>query len=114
MGRHPTMRKKMAIVAKGGRYSITRFKVIRRLEGFTYLEAYPKTGRTHQIRVHFAAIGHPIVGDELYGKKARRLTSRPLLHAYKILIGHPVRKLPLQVEAPVPQDFKEFIDAHAV
>jgi len=114
MGRHPTMRKKMAIVAKGGRYSITRFKVIQRLEGFTYLEAYPKTGRTHQIRVHFASIGHPIVGDELYGKKARRLTPRPLLHAYKILFGHPVRKLPLQVEATVPQDFKEFIDAHAV
>ena len=114
MGRHPTLRKKMALVAKGGRYSITRFKVIRRLEGFTYLEAYPKTGRTHQIRVHFASIGHPIVGDELYGKKAKRLALRPLLHAYKILIEHPVKKAPLQVEAPIPQDFEEFIDAHAV
>lgn len=114
MGRHPTLRKKMALVAKGGRYSITRFKVIQRLEGFTYLEAYPKTGRTHQIRVHFASIGHPIVGDELYGKKAKRLAPRPLLHAYKILIEHPVKKAPLQVEAPIPQDFEEFIDAHAV
>ena len=114
MGRHPTLRKKMALVAKGGRYSMTRFKVIRRLRGFTYLEVYPKTGRTHQIRVHMASIGHPIVGDELYGKKAKRLASRPLLHAYKILIEHPVRKAPLRVEAPVPQDFEEFIDAHAV
>jgi 23S rRNA pseudouridine1911/1915/1917 synthase len=114
MGRHPTLRKKMALLAKGGRYSMTRFKVIRRLRGFTYLEAYPKTGRTHQIRVHMASIGHPIVGDELYGKKAKRLVSRPLLHAYKILIEHPVRKAPLRVEAPVPQDFEEFIDAHAV
>ena len=114
MGRHPILRKKMALVAKGGRYSMTRFKVIRRLRGFTYLEVYPKTGRTHQIRVHMASIGHPIVGDELYGKKAKRLASRPLLHAYKILIEHPVRKAPLRVEAPVPQDFEEFIDAHTV
>ena len=75
MGRHPTLRKKMALLAKGGRYSMTRFKVIRRLRGFTYLEVYPKTGRTHQIRVHMASIGHPIVGDELYGKKAKRLAS---------------------------------------
>ena len=114
MGRHPTLRKKMALVAKGGRYSMTHFKVIRRLRGFTYLEVYPKTGRTHQIRVHMASIGHPIVGDELYGKKAKRLAPRPLLHAYKILIEHPARKVPFQVEAPIPQDFEEFIDAHAV
>jgi 23S rRNA pseudouridine1911/1915/1917 synthase len=114
MGRHPTLRKKMALVTKGGRYSMTRFKVIRRLQGFTYLEVYPKTGRTHQIRVHMASIGHPIVGDALYGKKTKGLASRPLLHAYKILIEHPARKAPLQIEAPVPQDFEEFIDAHAV
>jgi 23S rRNA pseudouridine1911/1915/1917 synthase len=114
MGRHPTLRKKMALVAKGGRYSMTRFKIIRRLRGFTYLEVYPKTGRTHQIRVHMASIGHPIVGDELYGKKAKGIASRPLLHAYRILVEHPVGKAPLQVEAPVPQDFEEFIDAHAV
>jgi len=114
MGRHPTMRKKMALVAKGGRYSMTRFKVIRRLRGFTYLEVYPKTGRTHQIRVHLASIGHPIAGDELYSRKARKLASRPLLHAYRIIIEHPVNNAPLQVEAPVPQDFEEFIDAHAI
>jgi 23S rRNA pseudouridine1911/1915/1917 synthase len=114
MGRHPTLRKKMALVTKGGRYSMTRFKVIRRLRGSTYLEVYPKTGRTHQIRVHLASIGNPIAGDELYGKKAGRLATRPLLHAYRILIEHPVKKAPLQVEAPVPQDFEEFIDAHAL
>jgi 23S rRNA pseudouridine1911/1915/1917 synthase len=114
MGRHPTLRKKMALVKKGGRYSMTRFRVIRRLRGFTYLEVYPKTGRTHQIRVHLASIGHPIAGDDLYGKKAKRLASRPLLHAYRILIEHPVKKASLQVEAPVPHDFEEFIDAHAL
>jgi 23S rRNA pseudouridine1911/1915/1917 synthase len=114
MGRHPTLRKKMALVAKGGRYSMTRFKVISRLRGFTYVELYPKTGRTHQIRVHMASIGHPIAGDELYGKKAKRLAPRPLLHAYRILVEHPATKAPLQIEAPIPQDFEEFIDAHAV
>ena len=114
MARHPILRKKMALVTKGGRYSMTRFKVIRRLRGFTYLEVYPKTGRTHQIRVHLASIGHPIAGDELYGKKAKRLATRPLLHAHRILIEHPVKKTPVRVEAPVPQDFEEFIDAHTL
>jgi 23S rRNA pseudouridine1911/1915/1917 synthase len=114
IGRHPTLRKKMAMVMKGGRQSLTRFKVIKRLRGFTYLEIYPKTGRTHQIRVHLASIGHPIVGDELYGKKGKKFASRPLLHAHKILFQHPVKKTPLQVEAPIPEDFEEFVSAYAV
>lgn len=114
IGRHPKLRKKMAMVAKGGRHSTSRYKVIKRLDGFTYVEVYPKTGRTHQIRVHLASIGHPIVGDELYGKKARRLAVRPLLHAYRITFEHPATKLPLSLEAPIPQDFTEFIDEHAL
>jgi 23S rRNA pseudouridine1911/1915/1917 synthase len=114
IGRHPTLRKKMAMVTKGGRQSLTRFKVIKRLRGFTYLEIYPKTGRTHQIRVHLASIGHPIVGDELYGKKGNKIASRPLLHAHKILFHHPVKKTPVQVEAPIPEDFEEFVSAYAV
>jgi 23S rRNA pseudouridine1911/1915/1917 synthase len=114
IGRHPTLRKKMAMVKKGGRQSLTRFKVIKRLCGFTYLEIYPKTGRTHQIRVHLASIGHPIVGDELYGKKGNKIASRPLLHAHKILFHHPVKKTPVQVEAPIPEDFEEFVSAYAV
>ncbi len=114
IGRHPTLRKKMAIVKKGGRQSLTRFKVIKRLRGFTYLEVFPKTGRTHQIRVHLASIGHPMVGDEVYGKKGKKLASRPLLHAHTILIQHPVAKTPVQVEAPIPEDFDEFVNANAV
>jgi 23S rRNA pseudouridine1911/1915/1917 synthase len=114
IGRHPTLRKKMAMVMKGGRQSLTRFKVIKYLRGFTYLEAYPKTGRTHQIRVHLASIGHPIVGDALYGKKGKTFASRPLLHAHKILFQHPVNKTPLQIEAPIPEDFEEFVSAYAV
>ncbi len=118
MGRHPTLRKKMALVARGGRHSVSRYKVIRRLRGFTYLEVYPRTGRTHQIRVHLASVGHPIVGDRLYGKKTKSSAPRPLLHAYKIIVEHPVSKARLQVEAPVPQDMEDFIeeftDARAV
>ncbi|HVN23124.1 MAG TPA: RluA family pseudouridine synthase [Syntrophorhabdales bacterium] len=114
IGRHPTLRKKMALVTKGGRYSMSRFRVIKRLAGFTYMEVYPETGRTHQIRVHMASIGHPIVGDELYGRKARKLTGRPLLHAYRILIEHPITRTPMQVEAPVPREFEEFINEHAL
>ena len=81
IGRHPKDRKRMDLVAKGGRYSFSRFKVLERLDGFTYVEVYPKTGRTHQIRVHMSHRGHPIVGDELYGKRAKKLADRPLLHA---------------------------------
>ncbi|OPY63829.1 MAG: Ribosomal large subunit pseudouridine synthase D [Syntrophorhabdaceae bacterium PtaU1.Bin034] len=115
IGRHPRDRKRMAMVAKGGkggRSSFSRFKVIRRLKGFTYVEVYPKTGRTHQIRVHMSHIGHPVVGDELYGKRARRLTDRPLLHAYRITFDHPEKGDKVFVEAPVPADMQEFVDTH--
>jgi 23S rRNA pseudouridine1911/1915/1917 synthase len=114
VGRHPVERKKMAVLKTGGRAAETTFQVLKRLIGFTYLEAYPKTGRTHQIRVHAAHGGYPIVGDEVYGKKAKSLTPRPLLHAYRIEFIHPVKKTPVKVEAPVPADMEEFIKAHNV
>jgi 23S rRNA pseudouridine1911/1915/1917 synthase len=109
IGRHPTDRKRMAVLKQGGRDALTFFKVVARLNGFTYIEAYPKTGRTHQIRVHLAHTGHPIVGDDLYGKKARNMAERPLLHAYKIEFKHPVKGTPISIEAPVPEDIKEFV-----
>ena len=114
IGRHPKLRKKMAMVSKGGRHSTSRYTVIKRLDGFTYVEVYPKTGRTHQIRVHLASIGHPIVGDGLYGKKARKLAARPLLHAHRITFVHPATRLSVSLEAPIPNDFTEFINEHAL
>jgi 23S rRNA pseudouridine1911/1915/1917 synthase len=112
IGRHPVERKRMAVLKTGGRTAETSFKVLRMLNGFTYLEAYPKTGRTHQIRVHLAHAGYPIVGDEAYGKKAKALMPRPLLHAYRIEFIHPVKDTPLKIEAPLPVDMEEFVKVH--
>jgi 23S rRNA pseudouridine1911/1915/1917 synthase len=112
IGRHPVERKKMAVLKTGGRTAETSFKVLKALRGFTYLEAYPKTGRTHQIRVHLAHGGYPIVGDEAYGKKAKSLTPRPLLHAYRIEFIHPIENMSVKIEATVPVDMEEFIKEH--
>jgi 23S rRNA pseudouridine1911/1915/1917 synthase len=112
IGRHPVERKKMAVLKAGGREAETSFKILKKLGGFTYLEAYPKTGRTHQIRVHLAHAGYPIVGDEAYGKKAKTLASRPLLHAYRIEFTHPIKNVPVKIEAPVPAEMEEFFKAH--
>lgn len=114
IGRHPIDRKKMAMVKKGGRTSSSVFKVIERLDGFTYVEVNPKTGRTHQIRVHLSHLGYPIVGDDLYGRKAKKLTDRPLLHARRISFDHPASGERISVEAPVPDDMEDFVRAHAI
>ncbi|HBA54013.1 MAG: RluA family pseudouridine synthase [Syntrophorhabdus aromaticivorans] len=113
IGRHPANRKKMAVLAKGGRSAMTRFTVIQRLRGYAYIEVYPRTGRTHQIRVHLAHIGHPVVGDETYGKRAKHISDRPLLHAYRIAFVHPVSGLQVTIEAPVPDDIERFIVSYA-
>ena len=109
IGRHPIDRKKMAVLKKGGREASTSYRVVEKLHGFTYVEAYPKTGRTHQIRVHLSHIGHPVAGDDMYGRKAKHATDRPLLHAFRIEFIHPVNGAPVSIEAPVPQDMIEFI-----
>jgi len=109
IGRHPVERKKMAVLKGKGRSALTGFKVLERLDGFAYIEAYPRTGRTHQVRVHLAHSGHPIVGDELYGKRSKWLAGRPFLHAWRIEFAHPVSKETVSIEAPVPEDMMEFI-----
>lgn len=112
IGRHPVERKKMAVLLSGGRQAQTGFRVLERFSGFAFVEAYPATGRTHQIRVHLNHCGHPVVGDETYGRGAKKLASRPLLHACRIEFAHPATGLPVVIEAPVPEDMREFIEKH--
>jgi len=109
IGRHRIDRKKMTVLEEGGRSAATSFKVLKKLDSFTYIEAYPKTGRTHQIRVHFSHIGHPVAGDNVYGKRSRFVSDRPLLHAYRIQFIHPEKNIMIQIEAPLPDDMEEFI-----
>lgn len=114
IGRHPKERKRMAIVRKGGRYSLSRYRVMDRFYDSSYLEIYPSTGRTHQIRVHLSSIGHPIVGDPVYSRKRRKGIDRPLLHAYRISFDHPATNRRIMIEAPIPDDIEEFIESRSI
>jgi 23S rRNA pseudouridine1911/1915/1917 synthase len=105
IGRDPRNRKRMAIV-EGGRQARTAYKVREYVDGMTLVEVAPSTGRTHQIRVHFAAAGHPIVGDELYGR-ASELVGRQFLHAYRLAFRHPQDGRCIELEAPLPPDLME-------
>ncbi len=107
VGRSPRHRKKMAVVA-GGKPAITHVEVIERLRATTLVEARLETGRTHQIRVHLAAIGHPVVGDGVYGRGralARELgLERPFLHAGRLSFAHPITGELLSFNEPLPED----------
>ena len=114
IGRHPVDRKKMAIVEKNGKLAITNWRVLEsdRVDPkpISLIECRIETGRTHQIRVHTASLGCPVVGDAVYGRPAldRRLDpppTRQLLHAWRLGLWHPVRNVPMQFEAPIPADF---------
>jgi 23S rRNA pseudouridine1911/1915/1917 synthase len=93
-----------------GRPAKTDFRVLERFPKHTYLEVSPKTGRTHQIRVHLAEIGHPVLGDKIYGQKDQKIAggsaNRHLLHAYRIAFKHPETGKPVKLTAPIPADFK--------
>jgi 23S rRNA pseudouridine1911/1915/1917 synthase len=102
IARDPRNRQRMAIVDRG-RASTTVYKVIDRFTGMSLVEARPKTGRTHQIRVHLAAIGHPIIGDRVYGK-ASPLVGRQFLHAQRIVFAHPRTGERVEFDAPLPED----------
>lgn len=110
IGRHPTDRKKMAVV-KEGRPALTHFKVIKRLESYTLVEVELKTGRTHQIRVHMAHIGHPVVGDTVYsnGKNPFGVTSQ-MLHAYRLGFHHPRTGEWMEFEAPLPKELQGLME----
>jgi 23S rRNA pseudouridine1911/1915/1917 synthase len=106
IGRDPKERKRMAVVS-GGRYARTRYEVVERRGGHTLLRCDLDTGRTHQIRVHMAALGHPITGDAEYGG-AEAGVSRPMLHAWRLRLRHPRTGREMSFEAAPPADFDEF------
>ncbi len=111
IGRNPVQRKKMAVTDRNSKKALTLFKVLERFKDFTYLEIELKTGRTHQIRVHLAYIGHPIIGDKKYSRKKNKLgVKRQLLHAHKIGFFHPVSGQWQEYTAPLPEDFNQFLE----
>lgn len=110
MGRDPRRRKRMAVVA-GGRPASTEYRVQERFERHTYLEVEPYTGRTHQIRVHLAYIGHPVVGDTVYGYRKQRVRlNRHFLHASRLVFTHPHTSQVMELTAPLPDELQELLD----
>ena len=120
VGRHERDRKRMAVRTRRGRAAVTTFKVMKRLDGFTLLQLHPETGRTHQIRVHLSSIGHPVVGDKIYGGKReqkfrvsgfgfRVMAERQMLHAWRLGFFHPKTDAWMEFEAPLPADFTNWL-----
>jgi 23S rRNA pseudouridine1911/1915/1917 synthase len=123
IGRHPSERKRMSTRTRRGKAAITRWKKVEEFDSCTLLEISPQTGRTHQIRVHLTSMGHPVLGDPLYGRKGRPGTihdpalkecvkriHRQALHAHRLKFDHPRTGERLQFVSPVPQDMKEVLE----
>ena len=111
IGRHPSDRKKMAVEPRNGRRAVTHWEVIARYNGVTHVRCRLETGRTHQIRVHMAYIGHPILGDTVYGRKKPELgQSSQCLHAGALCFRHPRDGHPVMVFAELPQYFRDVLD----
>lgn len=110
IGRSDKDRKKMAVTRKG-KNAITHFTVLKRYKNYTYIELIIETGRTHQIRVHMAEIGHPVVGDAVYsnGKNPFNVEGQ-MLHAKKIEFNHPITKKRISFEAELPEYFKDVLE----
>lgn len=123
IARDTTERKRMRVVREGGRAAVTRWEVLEALPGATLVALFPETGRTHQLRVHLAALGHPIVGDRVYGGDRVRRSGLPpdaaaalaacprqALHAERLRFRHPATGDPMELEAPWPADFRALVD----
>ena len=110
IGRHPTDRKKMAIVRENGKPATTHFEVLERFGDYTYVSCRLETGRTHQIRVHMTSIGHPLVGDTKYTTKKNPFAiSGQALHSLTLRLTHPRTRAEMEFTAPLPADMEEIL-----
>lgn len=110
IGRHPTDRKKMSVHSSNGRRAVTHYRVLERFGNYTYIECALETGRTHQIRVHMASIGHPILGDSVYGPaKCPFHLQGQTLHAKILGINHPKTGEYMEFDAPLPDYFQKLL-----
>ena len=111
IGRHPSQRKKMCVTARNGKNAVTHWEVVARYRGYTHVRCRLETGRTHQIRVHMAHIGHPILGDTVYGRKKPELGQESqCLHAGMLCFRHPRDGRPLVVQAALPEYFQQVLE----
>ena len=111
IGRHPSDRKKMCVIARNSKEAVTHWEVVKRYRGYTHIRCKLETGRTHQIRVHMASIGHPILGDTVYGHKKPELgQDSQCLHAGALCFRHPRDGRPIMVFAPLPEYFQKVIE----
>ena len=111
IGRHPIDRKKMSVHCTNGREAVTHYRVLKRFQQFTYIECQLETGRTHQIRVHMSSIGHPILGDQVYGPaKCPYKLQGQTLHAKVLGITHPTTGEYMEFDAPLPDYFQGLLE----
>ena len=109
IGRHPTDRKKMSTHSASGRRAVTHYRVLERFGNYTYIECELETGRTHQIRVHLASIGHPVAGDAVYGpRKVITQLEGQCLHAKTLGFIHPATGAYVEFDSPLPEYFTAF------
>jgi 23S rRNA pseudouridine1911/1915/1917 synthase len=118
IGRHPAIRTKMAAGRSSGRVAHTEYKVVEEYRGFSLLEVNIKTGRTHQIRVHLSAIGHPIVGDDVYGERSYKeftkkfgAIDRYFLHAASLCFDHPMTGKPMEFHSALPTQLQKLLES---
>lgn len=109
IGRDPNNRKKMAVRKRHSKNAVSRFKIIEEFKDYTLVEVKIETGRTHQIRVHFSYLGHPVVGDKKYGSHNKLGAERQLLHAKRLIITHPATGKKMKFDAELKSDFRAIL-----